>query len=202
MKNLSLVINVILIILVGYLYFSFFSDKTPDKGNKSLNVSAATSDSVHSGSPSIAYIDLDSLQSHYKYYQNIKAEFEKKQTAANNEIVSLQKKFQSRTGELQQKAAGMTPAEQEKAMAEINQMQQSFQTRKENLDKELFDYNTRMKDDILSKIETYLKDYNKDRRYSYIFSYEPGFMFYKDSTLNITDDVVNGLNAAFNEKGK
>ena len=52
-----------------------------------------------------------------------------------------------------------------------------------------------MKEDVLIRIQNFLKVYNKDGKYSYIFSYEPGFMFYKDSTLNITPDVIAGLNA-------
>ncbi len=59
-----------------------------------------------------------------------------------------------------------------------------------------------MKEDILSRIQNFLKDYNKDGRYSYIFSYEPGFMFYKDSTLNITPDVITGLNNLYSENNK
>jgi outer membrane protein len=54
-----------------------------------------------------------------------------------------------------------------------------------------------MKEDILSRIQNFLKDYNKDGKYDYIFSYEPGFMFYKDSSLNITNDVIAGLNALY-----
>lgn len=199
MKNVLLVINIVLILLVGYLYFFIFSGKKAAATTHAEKVTVSESEPASQKSR-IAYIDLDSLQAQYGYYQKIKTDFEKKQNAANNEIMSLQRKFQNRTAELQQKANTMTPEQQEKAMMEINKMQQDFQTRKETLDKNLFDYNSKMKDDILDKIETFLKTYNKDGRYSYIFSYEPGFMFYKDSTLNITKDVVEGLNADYSDK--
>jgi len=96
--------------------------------------------------------------------------------------------------QLQQKAATMNQKEQEAAMEEINKMQQDMQARKQSIDNELYNYNSKMKEDILNRIQNFLKEYNKDGRYSYIFSYEPGFMFYKDSTLNITPDVIVGLN--------
>lgn len=191
MKNALLVINVILLCLVGYLYYLHFS-------NKKETVSAKKTTAVHAADDKvpgkIAYIDLDSLQNNYSYYKKIKADFEKKQSSANDEITSLQKKYQSRAAQLQEKAAGMTPQEQEKAMNEMNQMQQNFAARKQAIDNELYDYNTKMKDEILSRIENFLKDYNKDGQYAYIFSYEPGFMFYKDSALDITPDVIDGLN--------
>jgi outer membrane protein len=88
----------------------------------------------------------------------------------------------------------MSPSEQQEAMQEINKMQQDLQERKQNIDNDLYNENSKLKEDILTRIQNFLKDYNKDGKYSYIFSYEPGFMFYKDSTLNITQDVIVGLN--------
>jgi len=87
-------------------------------------------------------------------------------------------------------------------MQEINKMQQDLQSRKQVIDNDLYNYNSKMKEDILTRIQDYLKQYNKDGRYSYIFSYEPGFMFYKDSTLNITPDVIAGLNEVYSENKK
>jgi outer membrane protein len=55
--------------------------------------------------------------------------------------------------------------------------------------------------DIKSKIENYLKDYNKQKNFAFIFSYDPTtFIFYKDSALNITSDVIAGLNAGYKKK--
>jgi outer membrane protein len=102
--------------------------------------------------------------------------------------------------QLQQKAATMNQQEQANAMEEINKMQQQLQERKQGIDNDLFNYNSKMKEDILNRIQDFLKVYNKDGRYSYIFSYEPGFMFYKDSTLNITPDVIAGLNELAEKK--
>lgn len=190
MKNISLGLNIILLALVAYLYYLHFASQkvsTPDK-----KVSA-TSEIVGEKSK-VAYIDLDSLQNNYSYYKTLKADFERSQAKANDEITAMQKRFQSRAVELQQKAAGMNPQQQESAMKEINKMQQDLQVRKQSIDNELYNDNSKMKEDILYKIQDFLKVYNKDGRYSYIFSYEPGFMFYKDSTLNITPDVIRGLN--------
>ena len=104
--------------------------------------------------------------------------------------------------QLQQKAATMTQKQQASAMQEINKMQQELQERKQKVDNDLYNENSKMKEDILTRIESFLKTYNKDGKYSYIFSYEPGFMFYKDSTLNITPDVISGLNKLDSEKTK
>ena len=96
----------------------------------------------------------------------------------------------------------MNAQEQEAAMKEINQMQQDLQVKKQELDNSLYNSNAKMKEDILTKIQNFLKEYNKDGRYAYILSYEPGFMFYRDSTLNITSDVIKGLNDLYTKEKK
>lgn len=198
MKNILLAINVVLICLVGYLYYLHFDSNKKEKVH--LRENNAQSDAPNGFK--VAYIDLDSLQNNYAYYKKVKAEFERKQAAANDEIGGMQKKYQSRAMQLQQKGPTMNQQEQESAMQEINKMQQDLQTKKQAIDNELYTYNSKMKEDILSRIQTFLKEYNKDGRYAYIFSYEPGFMFYKDSTLNITSDVIAGLNNEYTENKK
>jgi outer membrane protein len=198
MKNVLLVINIILIALVGYLYYLQFGKSN----NKPIQKVASSYSGNVMDKSKVAYIDLDSLQSNYIYYKKIKADFERKQSEANNEITSMQKKYQTRAVQLQQKASTMNQKEQENAMQEMNKMQQDLQTKKQGIDNELYNYNSKMKEDILNRIQNFLKVYNKDGKYSYIFSYEPGFMFYKDSTLNITPDVIAGLNNLYSENKK
>ena len=191
MKNILLVVNIILLGLVGYLYFLQFGN---NKSVKTPVAAGVNNEDSLQGKVKIAYIDLDSLQNNYGYYKKIKVELEGKQKSANTELTSMQKKFQTRAMALQQKAQTMTPQEQEKAMAEMNSMQGDLQNRQQSIEGELFEYNAKMKEDILARIQNFLKTYNRDSRYSYIFSYEPGFMFYKDSSLDITNDVIKGLN--------
>ncbi len=198
MKNILLILNLVILALVGYLYYLHFNN------NKNSTVPQLKSATVSNSTDNskVAYIDLDSLQNNYSYYRKIKADFERKQSSANDEITAMQKKYQNRAMQLQQKAATMNQKEQEAAMQEMNKMQQDLQVRKQNIDNELYNYNSKMKEDILTRIQNFLKVYNKDGKYSYIFSYEPGFMFYKDSTLNITPDVIDGLNKLDSENKK
>jgi outer membrane protein len=192
MAKLSLTLNLVLLGLVGYLYYLHFSpSKSPVK------FAHFGKDSAKNHGNKVAYLDLDSLQNNYVYYKKIKADFDRKQTASNDEITNLQKRYQARAMQLQQKGPTMNQQDQESAMREINQMQQNLQEKKQSLDNDLFNYNSKIKEDLLNRIQNFLKEYNKDGRYDYIFSYEPGFMFYKDTALNITKDVITGLNQEY-----
>ncbi|MDB5221588.1 MAG: hypothetical protein JWN83_255 [Chitinophagaceae bacterium] len=199
MKHFSLILNVVLLLLVGYLYFDKFSSSS--KKTTVANTQKCKDSSTHHGNK-VAYIDLDSLQGSYEYYKVLKADFEKQQAASNNQVADLQRRYQARAMQLQQKGATMTPQEQEAAMKEINQMQQGLQAKKQELDNALYNSNSKMKEDILTKIQDFLKTYNSDGRYDYVLSYEPGFMFYKDSALNITGDVISGLNELYAKNKK
>ena len=134
MKNLSLVLNVVLLAAVGYLYYHAFS------GSKSKVVAKADdlkSPAVAGPTGKVAYINMDSVEINYSYFKSLKAEFENKQQAGNNSLEAQQKKFQGRMQQLQQKAQTMTPQEQEAASAEIQQMQEQLQKAKMELDNDL-----------------------------------------------------------------
>ena len=95
----------------------------------------------------------------------------------------------------------MTQAEGEQAQQEYQAMQQNFQSRKQALEQELYKSTEDLKSNIRRKIEDFLKDYNKQKNFSYIIQYDASsFIYNKDSTYNITDEVVNGLNAAYKKK--
>jgi len=195
MKQFSVILNVVLLVAVGVLfYLHFSSNKKTAKGAVPAKTEGATTAENTVPHGNIAYIEIDSLHENYTYYKNLKADLERKQKAGVNELEDKQKRFQSRAAQLQQQAPAMTPQQQEAAGAEIEQMQQAFEKRKQELDNELFTLTNNMKKNVLQKVQDFLADYNKDKRFDYILSYEPGFMFYKDSTLNITSDVVKGLN--------
>ena len=51
-------------------------------------------------------------------------------------------------------------------------------------------------EDIQKKLKEFLADYNRQKRFTYILTAGSGldYMVYKDTTLNITKDVINGMN--------
>ncbi len=101
MKNFLLGINILLLALVGYLYYLHFHN---DKNISQQKTTASSQTNADNSKSKVAYIDLDSLQSNYGYYQKLKEDFERKQSQANDEIAAMQKKYQSRAMQLQQKA--------------------------------------------------------------------------------------------------
>ncbi len=53
---------------------------------------------------------------------------------------------------------------------------------------------------LIKTIEDFLKDFNKNKEYSYILAYQPGTIYYKDESFDITSAVLQGLNNSYRKK--
>src|SRR5579871_5361012 len=195
MKNFSSIISVICLALIGVLFFLFYNH------TKELKEISVKTDKQTASTFRIAYFELDSLEAHYNYFKDAEAQVKTKETAMNNELASMEKGYQKKIAEWQQKGSKMTQAEGQQAQQEYAAMQQNFQSRKQALQEELAKSNTEVMTDIKSRIENYLKEYNKQKSFAFIFSYDPTtIIYYKDSAFNITNDVISGLNASYKKK--
>ncbi|HRE50680.1 MAG TPA: OmpH family outer membrane protein [Flavitalea sp.] len=195
MKNISTYLSLLSLILIGILFYLHFSPA------EKKSVETTSEDQKESPSFKIAYFDIDSLQAKYDYFRDVSDKVKSKESSMTSQLNSLQQKYQKRMKELQDKAPTMTQSEGEAAQREYMQMQQKYQENQMSLEQDLKKHQLDMMTDVRNKIEDFLKQYNKDKGYAFILSYEPGFMlYYKDSAYDITSDVINGLNAEYKAK--
>jgi outer membrane protein len=198
MKNISTVLSILSLVLIGVLFYLHFSQKPTVK-----TVSAPTSKTEPATGFRIAYFDIDSLQTHFDYFKKVSNEMKARENAMTVELRSLENSYQKKIREWQEKGANMTQAEGEAAQREYGQMQQRYQKRQMDLEQDLQKQKVDLMTDLRKKVEDYLKEYNKDKGYAFILSYEPGFMlYYKDSLYDITSDLVTGLNEKYKSKLK
>ena len=197
MKQLSLALNVILLVLVAilfYLHFNSEKKKAVVTTTKPVASSSAMQDQI-------AYFDMDSLQANYKYFKDAEAQLKSKQQSITAELTGLEREYQKKMGEWQQKGPTMSQAEADAAQREKARMEQKYQTRRQVLEEGLAKQSMDINKDIKLKIETFLKEYNKDNRYAYILAYMPELIYYRDSTNDITKDLLNGLNDSYKKTG-
>jgi len=195
MKQLSLALSIAALGISGVLLFLQMKKSEPVKAATATPATATTS-----GSFKIAYFELDSLQNNYQYFKDALSTLKTKEESMNNELAALEKSYQKKIAEWQQKGNNMSQAEAEAANREYQQMQQNFQSRKQQLDQNINDQMNDTRKKIRERLETYLKEYNRDKNYSYIFSDFPEGIFYKDTAYNITNDLIKGLNESYKKK--
>jgi outer membrane protein len=146
----------------------------------------------------IAYFDMDTLEAHYDGFKDAQSVVKTQENSMNQELSSLDRTNQKKIEVWRQKGNTMTQAEGEQAQQDYQQMQQQFASRKQELEQALYKSTEDLKTNIRKSIETFLKDYNKQKNFSYIIEYDPNsFVYTKDTVYNITADLVAGLNAAY-----
>jgi len=203
MKNGLLVWNVLLTLVAGYLLYTHFSsNKKTATGEKIETGAAATVNKDFR----IAYFEMDSVEANFALVKDVKAELSKKEEAINSEMErmgkSLQEKYNYFQGQAQ--AGTLTEAQSQAASQELKNMDDQMKNRKQALDQEYSEFYTKKMREIKNTITLFLKEYNMTQNYSYITSYgdADGLFYYRDTTLNITADVVKGLNKVYKQSSK
>lgn len=200
MKNAAVILNIILLIAVAVLFYLHFN---PGKShvnavNNSLPKEVVMNDST--GSCRIAYFEMDSVEANFEMAKQWKNELEKKEDNINAQMNRLRAVYQDKLSSLKQHQSGMSTAQVEAATNDLNQLEENINNTKENLDQDYKSYYVQTQQEILTMIRKFCSEYNKDRKYAVIISDEPGLIFYKDSTFDITYDLLGGLNQMYAKK--
>lgn len=193
MKNALYILNGILVIAVGALFYLFLTEK---KNNASV-VRSSTWVDTSKTSTRIAYFEWDSIENQ-KFYKEMQDELNRKKEEVDKQKMKLGQIYQQRLDSYNKKE--MSQVESEHAAQDMRDLEQNLRGQADKLDQDLNDYLLRKKVDFNDKIRSFLKEYNQNRRFSYIIANEPGFIFYRDSAFNITGDVIAGLNQIFSKK--
>jgi outer membrane protein len=148
----------------------------------------------------IAYVNMDTLEAKYELLKTKQEDFKRKQEQMENELQRSYQEMQADAREVQKKAEANTlsQAEYEAAQKRLNIKQQTLQTRKESLTDELMKEQEEFNKNLKSRLSNFLDEYNKTKHYDYIlsYSYSGSPLLYVNKSLDITGDVVDGMNAA------
>lgn len=198
MKNGIVIWNVLLTLLGGYLLFAQFSKKGDAvSAKKQASDSASPNTSFR-----IAYFEMDSIEAHFEMVKDVKSEIEGKEKEYSNNLSQLDLTYRRKIEEYRQKQSSMTQADFEKAQMDLKQLEDVLKGRKQEMDSQYQEFVTKKQLSIKKEIEDFIAEYNKDRTYAYILANEPGILYYKDSSFNITPDVIKGLNLKYKDKKK
>jgi outer membrane protein len=194
MQNKGMLIwNVLLTLLCGWLAFLQFSGGTGSfTGRKSASA-------LPTGPFRMAYFEMDSVAANFELVKELKAEMLKKEDSINVEMERMASKMQQKYNYYQEQAntGVMNQAQSEAAGRDLKNLDDQIKGRKQALDAEYGDFVMRRQNEIKTKIEAFLTEYNKDGQFSYIISYEPGLFYYKDKAYDITSDLIKGLNEKY-----
>ena len=200
MKNGLIILNVILLMAVGFLFYVHFDSAKNGAKLQNKTEQKDPIDSLSQGSCKIAYFEMDSVAANFEKAKEMQGELEKKEEKMNSEMNRLQNLYQQKYINFQQHGATMTSSQLDAARNELGQLDQTIKDTKASMDQDYKTYYVQTQQEILSMIRKFCSEYNKDKKYAIIISNEPGLVFYKDSTMDITKDLLYGLNKMYGKK--
>lgn len=159
-----------------------------------------------SGDLKIAYVEVDTLLSKYNFCidlneammkkeENIRMTLNQKAAALDKEQKEFQKKYENN--------AFISPERAQQEYNRLMKMQQDLQVLQNNLSNQLATENQKNSLQLRDSINVFLKEYNKTKGYNLILS-NTGFdnLLYADSSFNITQEIIDGLNARYTSAPK
>ena len=193
MKNLSIGLNVLLLIAVIVLYILHFSGNSKSTSNQSGTVTV-------NADAKIVYINMDTLLNNYTQSRELNEAFLKKLEANRTELNIKVKNFDREAAEFRNKVENggfMTRERAEQAQMDLMIKQQNLQEMTENAQREQMEINRKLYDAITN----FLTEYNKAKGFQLILSTTlGGNVLFAQEGFDITNDVVNQLNEQYKKK--
>ena len=158
---------------------------------------AGTTEMATASASPVAVVDIATLAAQSDYCKEGQKVLENKQNTYRQQLNAKGQKLQNDMINFQKKAqqGGFTSQQEaEAAQARLQKQQQELQKFQERIEADMAkatqQYQTKLRDDI----NAFLKEYNKDGRFKVIISKSGDNVLYTDPSVDITNDVIEGLN--------
>jgi outer membrane protein len=201
MKKLPVILNIVLIVAVGVLYFLHFSGSNPQsKGKTVKSARSATAEDI-----SVAYVNMDTLLNNLDKFYDLRNQLMSKQQQSQKELDNNMKAFEQQVMDLDNKMQKglITRSNAMKREEELKQEQERLLRLREDLTYKLAEEEQVMNRQVMDEIMDFLKTYNQDKNYQMVISnVYGGTLLYAEDSLNITQDVIEGLNDRYQSAKK
>ncbi len=200
LKQISLAVQVLLLLAVAHLYYLHYSSKKPEVSTPA--VSSAMSAEAIQRAVRIAYVNADTLDAKYEWLkeqkkaleqrvQNAERNLSNKKDALMRDLEAFQKKYESGT---------VPPAVLEKEYAALAERQQKLAQEEMRLSQQLAEEREKALNALTANVEAQLRSLQSQIGYDFILSYSRGGgqVLYANDSLDITERVLELLNAKKN----
>lgn len=190
MKNLSLILNVVLIVAVGALYVMKFSSSNAETKSTQEN-------KRENADYSVVYINADSLLVNYDFFNEIQAQLQEKGTKLDQEYQNRAQGLQREVNDYQKNVNNLTIGQAKALEEDLIKKQQNLRLYQENLSQQLMKEEAKLNKELYDKVTNYLKEYCSENNIDLVVKYNQGSdVLYANDGMDITKQVIEGLNNA------
>jgi outer membrane protein len=196
MKNLSLILNVVLLVAVVILYVLHFSSPGKVESRSSLSDTSAVN-------LKIAYINSDTVLKYYDYLKVNREQLEAKTKKMDQDLRNRTVGLQNEITAYQRNVSGMTLGQARAAEEDLGKKQQNLQLYQQSLQQQLMQEEAKLNKELYDRITGFLKEYGQDKGLQVVLKFDPtSDVLYGGESLDITQDVIQGLNSAYQTEKK
>ena len=153
----------------------------------------------------IAYVEVDSLMTQYNFAKDYSVTLQKKSNNARNTLNQKGNALQAAMANFQQKLNNNGFQSREQAasqQAAIQRQQNDLQELQARLENELANETAKFNEALRDSLQNFLKAYNQDKKFDLILSKAGDNILMGNKKLDITQDVINGLNKRYKPTAK
>ncbi len=198
MKKIHFSLAVVMAVLSLFATACGSSDGKEDTAAKKAKTAQNSADL-----PNYRYVDLDSVLSKYNLAKDYNEEMIRMQTNMESAAKRHESKIQNFASSMQNKMQNngyLSEASYKQDQQTIASMQNEAQRNMASLQSSYETAAIQAQKSVIDSITAFIKDYNKKRGYDAIF--QKASTLYINPALDITDEVVEGLNARYNKVKK
>jgi outer membrane protein len=197
MKNLSLVLNIVLLVAVAVLYFLYFSD------HKGESYSATPGDTTTIGDLRIAYISSDTVLKYYDYLKVNKLQLEAKTKKMDQDYRTRAQGLQNEIATYQRMVNTMTMGQVRATEEDLAKKQQNLQLYQQSLTQQVMEEEGKLNKELYDRITTFLKKYGQEKGLQIVLKYDQtSDVLFGRPGLDISQEVIKGLNNSYQSEKK
>lgn len=203
MKKLAIAANALLAVLA---ISSLASCSSNSNTNDSVEASAVKgNDSVAAVAPqiNIRFINEDTISANYNLAKDFKEQAIREYSKLENARQARANEIQKFGAQIEQKMKSngyLSEASYNADMAKINKMQEDAQNYLANMQRNTEQQLAAQQQQLTDSINAFIKEYNATKHYDAILYRAAGVYF--NPALDITNEVLEGLNASYNKVKK
>lgn len=200
LSAIALCVGVVALVLAAIGLF-----RTQSNNEETSPSSVKKTKIIQKGDLKIAYINTDTILAKYTMAVEMQKSLEAKQTNAENSLKQSQATLERDYKDYMTNGDKLTLTQQKAKEQELQQRMQNLQQMPAKLQSNLQQEQAAQNKKLLDAVYAFVKDYNaKHDKYNIILSksYVSSPTLYMDEGLDITDEIVEGLNKEYKEYKK
>ena len=170
-----------------------------DKSKNNADDNAPATKQLAATETKIAFVEVDSIMSQYKFCKDYSLVLQKKGQNIQNTLASKQQQLEAAAANFQQKIQqnAYTREQAQAIQAQLQKQNNDLQALNQRLSSEFQTETDKYNNALRDSIQHFLAQYNKDKKFSLILSKAGDNILYADKAHDITNEVIAGLNKAY-----